>query len=32
MIVTSITHEFITELSESEIFVLGSSLKGHHYG
>ena len=32
MIVTSITPEFITELSESEIFVFGSNLKGHHYG
>ena len=32
MIVTRITHEFITELSESEIFVFGSNLKGHHYG
>lgn len=32
MIVTRITPEFITELSESEIFVFGSNLKGHHYG
>ena len=29
---TRITPEFITELSESEIFVFGSNLKGHHYG
>ena len=32
MIVARITPEFITELSESEIFVFGSNLKGHHYG
>lgn len=29
---TRITPEFITVLAESEIFVFGSNLKGHHYG